>query len=275
MKRIAETLKVSRSNLNARIKGKTSPRQSRYRMKKDRETAEAIRPLIDRKPTFGYRRIAALLNRQRRKEGRPPVNHKRVYRIMAMNGWLLQKHTAGPPGHVHDGKVVVMQSDLRWCSDGFEVSCWNGDTVRAAFVIDAFDREIISWTAAVNRGIDGSMVCDMMLEAVEKRFHDIKAPRLIEFLSDNGNCYTAKDTRRFAAALNLKTCFTPVRSPQSNGMSESFVKTFKRDFAKINPLPDGKTVYQCLDGWFEEYNEIHPHSGLKWKSPRDFRIAQT
>jgi transposase InsO family protein len=52
----------------------------------------------------------------------------------------------------------------------------------------------------------------------------------IEHLSDNGSPYTAKETRDFAAALNLVPCFTPVRSPESNGMSEAFVKTFKRDY---------------------------------------------
>jgi transposase InsO family protein len=31
-------------------------------------------------------------------------------------------------------------------------------------------------------------------------------------------------TRDFAAALNLVPCFTPVRSPESNGMAEAFVK---------------------------------------------------
>jgi transposase InsO family protein len=33
----------------------------------------------------------------------------------------------------------------------------------------------------------------------------------------------------FAAALGLVPCFTPVRSQESNGIAETFVKTFKRD----------------------------------------------
>ena len=41
-----------------------------------------------------------------------------------------------------------------------------------------------------------------------------------------------------AMALNLETCFTPLRSPESNGMAEALVKTFKRDYAKVNPIPD-------------------------------------
>ena len=169
---------------------------------------------------------------------------------------------------------AVQRCNLRWCSDAFELTCWNGEVVRVVFLIDAFDREIIGWDAVANQGISGSMVRDLMLSAVEQRFKALQAPQTVEFLSDNGSCYTALETRRFAMGLNLRPCFTPVASPQSNGMAESFVKTFKRDNARINPLPDADTVLMALHRWFEDYNENHPHSGLRWKSPRDFIRAR-
>ena len=34
-------------------------------------------------------------------------------------------------------------------------------------------------------------------------------------------------------------------------MSEAFVKTFKRDDAKVNPIPDVKTARDLIDGCFE------------------------
>src|SRR4051812_11466520 len=178
-------------------------------------------------------------------------------------------------GRVHDGKVIVMRSNLRWCSDGFEISCWNGDLIRIAFIIDAHDREIIAWHAVVGSGISGGMVRDMMLEAVESRFGALHSPTPLEWLTDNGSAYTAKETRDFATALNLIACFTPVQSPESNGMSESFVKTFKRDYVRVNPLPDAVTALGKIAGWFEDYNENRPHSGLKMRSPREFIRAQT
>ena len=109
----------------------------------------------------------------------------------------------------------MMRSNLRWCSDGFEFTCWNGEIVRIAFILDAHDREIIAWHAVANAGISGSMIRDMMLEAVESRFAAIRAPHPIEWLSDNGSVYTAHETRDFATALNLVPCFTPVESPES------------------------------------------------------------
>ena|GEM_PF-906092 len=139
--------------------------------------------------------------------------------------------------------------------DGLEFTCWNGEVIRLAFIIDAFDREIIAWTAVANAGISGSDVRDMMLEAVEKRFAATRAPHAIEHLSDNGSAYTARDTRLFAQALNLTPCFTPVASPQSNGMSEAFVKTLKRDYIRISALPDAQTALRLIDGWIEDLYE--------------------
>ena len=56
-----------------------------------------ITTLVAKRPTYGYRRIAAILNRQLRSEGLAPVNHKRVYRIMQTHNLLLaRKYTERP-----------------------------------------------------------------------------------------------------------------------------------------------------------------------------------
>jgi len=273
MKRVAQTLGVSRSNLHERVHGTGKPRGP-YLKAGDETLLPLVRRFVDARPSYGYRRIAALVNRELARLCLPPANHKRVYRIMKRHALLLQRHTGRRQGRVHDGKVIVMRSNLRWCSDALEFTCWNGEIVRVAFAIDAHDREIIAWTAVAGAGISGSMVRDMMLEAVEARFGSLRAPHGVEWLADNGSCYTAKETRDFAGALNMKACFTPVRSPESNGMSESFVKTFKRDYVRINPVPDAQTALGQINGWFEDYNDNHPHSGLKMRSPREYIRAQ-
>ena len=274
MSAVAATLGVSRSNLHGRLTGSAKPRR-RYHKAQDAAVVPLITALVAARPTYGYRRITAILNRKLRIEGAAPVNHKRVYRIMQAQNLLLARHYTERPDRARNGKIVTMCSNLRWCSDGFEFTCWNGDIVRGAFIIDAHDREIIAWCAVVNAGISGSDVRDMMLAAVEARFGGCRAPHQVEMLSDNGAPYIAKDTRIFARQLGLKPCFTPVKSPQSNGISEAFVNTLKRDYVNITPLPDAATVLGLIAGWFEDYNENHPHSGLKMRSPREFIAAQT
>jgi transposase InsO family protein len=167
-----------------------------------------------------------------------------------------------------------MRSNLRWCSDGCAFTCWNGDIMRGAFIIDAHDREIISLCAVANAGIGGSDLRDMMLAAVEVRFGGHRAPLQVERLSDNNSPYIAKDTGIFARQLVQKPCCTPAKSPRSNGISEAFVNTLKRDYVDVTPLPDAATVLALIAGWFEGYTENHPHSGLKMRSPRKFIAAQ-
>ncbi len=274
MAAVAQTLGMSRSNLHDRLSGRTKPRR-RYYKARDAAVLPLITALVAARPTCGYRRITALLNRQLRAQGLAPVNHKRVYRVMQTNNLLLARSSTERPARTHDGKALVMRSNLGWCSDGFEFTCWNGDIVRGAFVIDAHDREIIAWRAVANAGISGSDIRDMMLEAVETRFSAHRAPHPVEMLSDNGSPYTARDTRIFASQLGLRSRFTPVKSPESNGISEAFENTLKRDCVRVTPLPDAQVVLDLVSGRIEDYNDNHPNSGLKLRSPREFIAAQT
>ncbi len=104
-----------------------------------------------------------------------------------------------------------------------------------------------------NAGISSEMVCDLMIAGVERRFRTVKVPHRLEWLSDNGSAYIARQTAQVAAALGIHLLFTPVRSPQSNGMSEAFVKTLKRDYASTAILPDADTILALLPEWFDDY----------------------
>lgn len=269
MKQICKALEVSRSNLVERTKGKGQPRES-YKKSDDARLLPVIRELVDERPTYGYRRIHALLKKRLHAERSPAVNHKRVYRIMKQNGMLLARHTGKKTTRPHDGKVVTLKSNLRWCSDAFEIPCWNGEVVRVAFSLDCCDREAMSYVATTG-WINAEMVRDLMMQTMEHRFGWVdKLPCKIEWLTDNGKYYLAHETVRFARSINLIPCSTPAYSPESNGMAEAFVKTFKRDYVYINDRPDARTVLAQLAKWFEDYNENHPHKGLKMCSPREY-----
>lgn len=263
MSRIALAMGVDRKSV-AKKPGKRGP-QCRDG---DPELLQAIGALVREKPTFGYRRVTARLKR-----GGFTVNHKRVYRLMSRAGLLLQRHLPRPE-RPHDGKVITLKSDLRWCSDAFEIRCWSGEKVHVAFALDCCDREAITWVAADGH-LTGADIRDLMAASVEQRFGDIKTPHDVEWLSDNGPQYTAHETRRFGRECGLVVRNTPAYSPESNGMAEAFVKTFKRDFVYLADVSDAAAVMRQLSGWFHEYNENHPHKGLKMLSPREFRRAQS
>jgi putative transposase len=226
-------------------------------------------------PSYGYRRAWTMVNRRRDAEGRARVNHKRVHRVMRDYRLLLRRHTGRPlDTRSHDGRIAVRESNRRWCSDGFEIACDNRERVRIAFALDCCDREAMSWVATTG-GITGDLVRDLMVEAVETRFGNALPEQAIEWLTDNGSPYIARDTRSFAREINLEPLTTAIQSPQSNGMAEAFVKTFKRDYVERMDRCDALTVMRQLRSAFEHYNEVHPHSALKMLSPRMFRRRNT
>jgi putative transposase len=273
VKTMTATLGVSRSNIIERQKA-TRPRRGPQNRIGDIELAADIRRLVDQRPSYGYRRIAALLKRERRSAGQEPVNAKRVYRLMKKHGLLLQRHTGRRRPREHDGKVISLRSNIRWCSDALEFTCWNGETVRVAFALDCHDREIIGWLATTS-GISGEMIRDMMVQSVERRFGRDRAPHRVQWLTDNGSIFAAQKTIDIAVTLNLEPCFTPVESPESNGMAEAFVKTFKRDYVRLAAVRDAHTALVMIESWIEDYNSVHPHSRLGYRSPREYIAAQS
>ena len=215
----------------------------------DDELLEKIKGIIEKRPTYGYRRVTVLLNNALCLLGKNKVNHKRVYRIMKAHQLLLAKANKKPT-RTHDGKIITLKSNSRWCSDYFTIRCWNGDGVHVAFSLDTCDREAMRYVAST-KGVDGKMIRDLMVETAEYRFGQLTAPHKIQWLSDNGPCYTAHETVRFGRLLGFEVCTTPAYCPESNGMAEAFVKTIKRDDVYVSELTDAHTVMEQLPLWFK------------------------
>ena len=195
---------------------------------------------------------------------------------MGDHNLLHYRHSCRPmDARKHEGTVVVDHSDIRWCSDGFEIGCDNCEKVRVEFALDCRDREVISWVATT-KGIDANLVGNLMMRAVEYLFGSSQtAPHEVEWLSVNGSCDISSNTRSFARALGLQPIRTPVQSLQSKGMAARVVKTFKRDYVRLANRHDSATVMNGLKTWFEHYNQKHPRSALKYLSPRMLRERQS
>ncbi len=198
MKAIVRALGVSRSNLlEQRSKRQKAPEAATESepavVAEAQETGEngvllaRIRELVGERPSYGYRRVTALLNRELSER----VNPKRIYGIMRRNKLLLERCTGDGRGRKHDGVIITLKPDLRWRSDSFEIRCWDGARVFVTFVLDCCDREV------------------------------------------TGSIYTSDETRTFGAEIGFVMCNTPPYSPESNGMAESFVKSFKRDYVYL------------------------------------------
>lgn len=112
-----------------------------------------------------------------------------------------------------------------------------GQAVTTTFAKDCCGREILAWPSWEGKGLAGEPVWEMLIETVERRFGATRAVpqgHELEFLTDNGGVYVAKEAHSIVRSLKLKMINTPVCSPPSNDMAE----TFKRDHMSRIDLRD-------------------------------------
>lgn len=277
--RTCRLLRVTRSRIHALLNRPEDWKDRRLacnrpsHRRQDDELEREIQRALARHPSFGYKRLTAVINRQRQKNHQAKINAKRVYRVAKQRNLLLtQKPLLPGYSKEHNGHVSVDQSNKRWCSDGLEFKCFNGEYVSMTFVLDCCDREVISFVAKKGRGLPSWMAQEQVLLAVNRRFGSVnQVPTHLQLLTDNGSAYTSQKTKQLLKALGIEDCKTAVSSPQSNGMAESFVKTLKRDYLPLIDLENAQAALSCLPEIIERYNEEHPHSALGYLSPMEYR----
>src|SRR5262245_18727527 len=240
----------------------------RYHRMTDPMVLEQIRAVTNSRATYGYRRVWAMVNRT----FRAGYYRKRIRRVMQLHGLMLAARVHRRHGRPHLGRIEQPASNQRWCSDVFLIPCCSGEVLSVAFAIDCHDREVFAWTASP-RPLTGADIRTLMDKALWARFGErmLKVPHAIQWLSDNGPQYTAPASLHYAHELGLVPITTPSYSPQSNGLAEAFVTTFKRDYVDGAELRDAETVLAQLSGWFDDYNIRAPHSALGLRSPAEYR----
>jgi len=221
--------------------------------------------------TYGYRRVWAMVNRT----FRTGYKRKRIRRVMQLHGLMLAPRVHRRQGRPHVGQIRQPASNQRWCSDVFLIPCWSGEVISVAFAIDCHDREVSAFVASP-RPLTGADIRTLMDRTLWARFGEatLKAPHAVQWLSDNGPQYTATATVLYAHELGLVPITTPAYSPESNGLAEAFVGTFKRDYVNGAELRDAETVLAQLGGWIDDYNTQAPHSALGMRSPVEYRSEQ-
>ena len=244
----------------------------RYHRAADPTVLEQIRAVTNSRATYGYRRVWAMVNRTYR----TGYNRKRIRRVMQLHGLMLAPRVHRRHGRPHLGRIAQSASNQRWCSDVFLIPCWSGEVVSVAFAIDCHDREVPDYVASP-RPLTGADIRTLMDRALWARFGEatLKAPHAIQWLSDNGPQYTATATVLYAHELGLVPITTPAYSPQSNGLAEAFVGTFKRDYVDGAELWDAEFVLAQVGRWIEDYNTRAPHSALGMRSPAEYRANAT
>ena len=218
MRRVCRILKFSRARLRARAVIAAAPPQL------DEVLAERIQRLIELHPTFGYRRLWAML---RFVEG-IRVNRKAVYRLLMLKGWFVHQRSLTPRPRVHGLKSRAQRSNERWAMDVTHVSCGADGWGHLTAVIDCHDREVTGYEFALRgRAKEAERALE---EACLARFGTLRPEGSTPVIrSDNGLIF---QSRRFRAACHdhrLRQEFITPYTPEQNGLVERFFRSLKEE----------------------------------------------
>ena len=207
---------------------------------------------------YGYRRITGLL----RLEGWQ-VNHKRVERIWRREGLKVpKKQPKRGRLWLNDGSCLRLRPEYRnhvWSYDFVMARTSNGRPLRMLNIIDEYTRECLCIKVA--RKITAQDVLEELFDLiVEKGLPD-------HIRSDNGPEFTAKAVREWLSKIGVKTLFIEPGSPWENGYIESFNGKFRDELLNGEIFTTLLEARVLIENWRREYNQIRPHSSLRYRPP--------
>lgn len=228
--------------------------------KSDYEKAlvERIRELSLAHPCYGYRRLRALLVREGWR-----VSRKKVQRIRRAEGLQAKNFTKKkkPRGSSTVKDVVARHANDVWSWDFIFDTTENGKSVKILSLVDEATRYCID--LHVDRQISSAKILEVLDGACENH----GAPRHIR--SDNGPEFIAASIRQWVESRQIDTVYIDPGSPWQNPYVESFHNRFRSECLNRNWFINELDAKVTIADWREEYNTVHPHSGLDYLSPAD------
>lgn len=262
MKHVCRILGVNRSSLYRQSK----PVADRKEPRNNRDLLQIIRNLSHMYPTYGYRRIWAILKHRYSIE----FNIKRVHRLMQKAGLQVRQKKRFPYRRLATGTVNVKESDRRWAIDLTKIYCGNDGWASLIAIIDCCDREIVGYRFSL-RGRAQEAV-DALGMAMANRFaQEPSLPGELEIIHDNGSIFLAKRFMAETKFFGIQQRFIPPREPENNGMIERFFRTIKEECVWQQNFEDFSQAEKAIVEWIKFYNAERIHSALGYKSPMEFR----
>lgn len=228
-----------------------------------------VKKLVDEFPTFGYRRIWAVLRGREQRS----VNRKRVYRLMKRHRWLVHHRETTPRPRVQAKKSATTASNLRWAMDVTHIDCGDDGWGHLAAVIDCHDREVVGYEFALRgRAREAERAVE---SACLARFGTLRPPGQTPVLrSDNGLIFQSQRFREACRDYRLNQEFITPYTPEQNGLIERFFRSLKEECVWQTNFRSFAAAKRAVTTWLDWYNEGRPHQSLNYLSPRQYRKQQ-
>jgi len=228
---------------------------------------EALSTLAADYPTYGYRRLTALLRRQGWY-----VNHKRVQRLMRIMG--LQRpvkrrktrttnsdHTfPRSPNLVRDAQAC--HPDAIWVADITYVRLGQ-EFVYLAVIMDVFTRAVRGWH--LSRSLDRHLTLTALRRALAA------GHRPLIHHSDQGLQYACQDYTGLLKQNRIQISMAAVGKPEENGFAERLMRTIKEEEVDLSEYRDFHDAYQRIGHFLDDlYTRKRIHSALGYLTPTEF-----
>lgn len=217
-------------------------------------------------PTYGYRRVTAMLRR-----AGWAVNHKRVQRLLRELGLQMprkvQKRRTTNSNHafprypnlVQD--LSIVQPDQVWVADITYIRL-RREWVYLAVLMDVFTRAIRGWH--LSRSLEG----DLTLLALRRALTD-HLPEIHH--SDQGVQYAATDYVALLTQQGVRLSMAAVGKPEDNGFAERLMRTIKEEEVDLSDYHDYADAYRHIGRFLDEvYMYKRIHSALGYLTPVEF-----
>lgn len=228
------------------------------RQRQDSALIAKIKEIAFKYPSYGYRRIWAVLKR----EGFQ-LNIKKVYRLYRAAGLQRQRKRKRKIKTSSAGYIPKATHPFSvWTMDFFFTRLTRGKRVKVLVVMDEFLR------FAFEPLVDFSIGSQELVEHLEEIGKREGFPRWIR--CDNGPEFRAASFVKFAEAKRIKLHYIDPGKPFQNGHSESFIGKFRDECLVGYEYENLREAREKISQWFRFYNEQRPHSALGYRTPTEF-----
>jgi putative transposase len=231
----------------------------------DLSVLHAVENEVMRHPSYGVRRVTAMLRRSG-----IVASRKKVYRLMKLAG-LVRKASVRKHVIVKRFLTVPERPDQLWQQDITYIWCGQDGWCYLFSMLDCFTREWLSYTFSTQCGTDEAIKTLEM--AVLERFPDGAVTEGLATRSDGGSQYTSD---RFISTLKvygIKQELTGKNRPDQNAYIEAFHRSLKEDCIWQHDFQTFHEADAAIRQFFYEYNWDRPHSSLKYMTPKEFYAA--
>ncbi len=232
----------------------------RHRREPARKLRRRIRQLAVKHPRFGYRRIWALLKRDRLK-----INLKKVYRLWKLEKLSLpQRRPRKPRTRTTAGLVPKAEkANQVWTYDFVFDQSLSGKSLKMLTLIDEYTRECL----AVEVGV--SIKSERVRQILQKVCLEKGFPEMLR--SDNGSEFIGQAINNWLAEKGIKPLFIEPGKPWQNGKCESFNGKLRDELLSREWFSSVKEAQVITENWRNFYNTERPHSSLGYLTPLEFK----